>query len=84
MHVCSGVKKEIPLFKMTDDKAYLLTREVSTLYFDEHLNAFRVEERTSVYTMISVDGLVYYRPRDRQFAYQTDDHMYIVPYCDFV
>lgn len=40
----------MPLFKkilciiVSDDKADPLTSEVSTLYFDEHLNAVRVGE----------------------------------------
>lgn len=91
MYVCSGVENEMPLFKridciiVCDDKAYLLTCEVSTMYFDEHLSAFCVEERTDVFQVISVYDLVYNRPHDRQFSYHTDDdHMYIVPYCYFV
>lgn len=43
MYVCLGVENEMPLFKkidciiFSDDKAYLLTCEVSTVYFDEHV-----------------------------------------------
>lgn len=90
MYVCSGVENEMPLFKridsiiVRDDNAYLLTCKVSTMYFDDHLNAFSIEEKTDVFTLICVDDLVYYRPHDRQFSYDTDDQMYIVPYCNFV
>lgn len=91
MYVCSGIEKQIPLFRkidcivVTNDNAYQLTSEVSTVYFDEHLSAFCVEERTGVFQVISVDDLVYYRPHDRQFSYRAhDDQMYIVPYCYFV
>lgn len=74
MYVCSSVENEMPLFEkidfiiVSDDKAYLLTCEVSTLYFDEHMSALCVEERTGVFQVISVDDLVYNRPHDRQFS----------------
>lgn len=58
-------------FFCVNDKAYLVTCEVSTMCFDDHLSAFCVEERTGVFQVISIDDLVYYRPHDRQFSYQS-------------
>lgn len=90
MYACSGVENDMPLFNRIDsiivrgDNAYLLTCKVSTLHFDDHFNAFSIEEKPDVFTLICVDDLVYYRPHDRQFSYDTDDQMYIVPYCNFV
>lgn len=84
MYVCSSVENERPLFNrivsviVRDDSAYLLTCKLSTLYFADHLNEFSIEERTDTFTLICVYGLVYYRPYDRQFSYDTVDQMYIV------
>lgn len=86
MYVCTGVNNEMPLFNrivsiiVWDESAYLLTCKVSTLYFDDHLNAFIIEENCNGYTLVCVDDLVYYRPYDRQFAYDSE-FTYIVPYC---
>lgn len=64
-----------------DDNGYLLTHKVLTKYFDDHLNAFSIEEKMDLFTLICVDNLVYYRPYDRQFSYEdTDDQIYIVQY----
>ncbi|XP_026018914.1 uncharacterized protein LOC113019411 [Astatotilapia calliptera] len=90
MYVCSGVENEMPLFSkivsiiVSDFNTYLLTCKVSTVYFNDHLNAFVIEDGLDVFALISVDDLVYYRPYDRQFSNGTDDKMYIVPYCNFV
>lgn len=91
MYVCSGVENEIPVLSkivsiiVRDDNSYLLTCKVSTVYFDDHLNAFCIEENLNVFTLVCVDDLVYYRPYDRQYSYEnTDDRMYIVPYCTLV
>ena len=57
MYVCSGVENEMPLFNrivsviVRDDSAYLLTCTVSTMYFDDHLNAFSIEEKNNVITL---------------------------------
>ena len=89
MYVCSGVENEMPLFNridsviVRDDNAFLVTCEVSTMYFDDHFNAFNIEEKANVYKLISGDELVYYRPHDRQFSC-TDDRMYIIPHCNYV
>ncbi|XP_042070926.1 uncharacterized protein LOC106632482 [Haplochromis burtoni] len=62
----------------------LLHSEDLKKYFNDHLNAFVIEDGLDVFALISVDDLVYYRPYDRQFSNGTDDKMYIVPYCNFV
>lgn len=91
MYACSGVENGMPLLNritsiiIRNDNAYLLTCKVSIMYFEEHLNAYSIEEEeTDVFTLICVDALVYHRPYDRQFSCTDDDQMYIVPYCDFV
>lgn len=54
IYVCSGVENEMPLFNkivniiVQDDIGYLLT--FSTVYFDNHLNAFCIKESTDVFT----------------------------------
>lgn len=74
MYICSGVENEMPLFNkiisiiVGNDKAYLLTSKVSTMYFDDHLNAFSIQEESDFFTLICVDDLMYYRPYDRQFS----------------
>ena len=90
MYVCSVVENEMPLFNrivsviVKDDSAYLLTCAVSTMYFDDHLNAFSIEEKNNVFVLLCVDDLTYYRPYDRQFSNDSDDQMFIVPYSIFV
>lgn len=77
MYVCSGVENEMPLFNrivsviVKEDNAYLLTCKVSTTYFDDHLNAFSIEEKSDVFTLICVDDLPYYRPYDFQMTLMT-------------
>lgn len=73
MHVCSGVETDMPLFNRIDhitvrnDNAILLTCNVSTMYFDDHLNAFSIEQNTNVFKLICMDDLLYYRPYDAIF-----------------
>lgn len=90
MFVCSGTESEMPVFKkiinviVKDDQAFLLTSNVATLCFDDHLNAFSIEEISDAFTVICVEDLVYHRPYDRQFSYDTDDERtYIVTLYDF-
>lgn len=90
MYVVTGVENEMPLFNridsiiVKDNNAYLLICKVSNNFFDDHLNAFGIEEKNEVFTVICVNDLVYYRPCDRQFSYDTDDQVYLVPYCNYM
>ncbi len=38
----------------------------------------------NIFTLICVDDLIYYRPYDRQFSYDSDERTCIVPCCVFV
>lgn len=64
------ITNEMPLFNniggiiVRNENAYLITCKVSTMYFDDHLNAFSIEEEKDVFTLICVDYLVYYRSYD--------------------
>ena len=90
MFVCTSVEDEMPIFNrimniiIKDDEAFLLTTKVMTMYFDDHLNAFSIEEVDDVFTVICVNDLLDYRPYDRQFSPDNDETTYIVPYCSFV
>ena len=89
MFVCTSVENEMPIFYniniiIKDDEPFLLTTKVMTMYFDDHLNAFSIEEVDDVFTVIFVNDLLYYRPYDRQFSPDNDETTYIVPYCSFV
>lgn len=90
MYVITGVENEMPLFNRIDSiivkdrNAYLLICKVSDVFFDEHLNAFGIEEKNEVFSVISVNELVYYRPCDRQFSNDRDDQVYLVPYCNYM
>ena len=67
-----------------DDEVFLLATKVITMHFDDHLNAFSIEEVDDVFRLVSVDDLLYYRPYDRQFSPENDENVYIVPYCSLV
>ena len=90
MYVVTGVENEMPLFNridsiiVKDNSAYLLICKVSNNFFDDHLNAFGIGEKNEVFTVICVNDLVYYRPCDRQFSYDTDDQVYLVLYCNYM
>ena len=90
MFVCTSVENEMPIFNkiiniiIADDKALLLMAKVDTMYFDDHLNAFSIDEVDDVFSVINVSELVYYRPYDRQFSTENDERTYIVPFCSFV
>lgn len=69
---------------INNEQAFILTCKVDTLYFDEHFNAYCVEESGDSFLVLSVEKLLYYRPYDKQFSNVMDDKMYIVPYCHIV
>lgn len=90
MFVCIRTNMEFPVFGMinniiiNDDQAFILTCGVDTLYFDDHFNAYCVEERTDSFCILSIEELIYYRPYDKQFSNETDEKTYIVPHCHIV
>ncbi len=90
MYVCSAVENEMPVFNkivsiiVKDGQTFLLASNVITVCFDEHVHAFCIEEVGNIFTLISVDELIYYRPYDMQFSYDSDERTYIVPCCVFV
>ncbi len=90
MYVCSAVENEMPVFNkiissiVKDGQAFLLASNVITVCFDEHVHAFCIEEVGNIFTLICVDELIYYRPYDRQFSYDSNERTYIVPCCVFV
>lgn len=90
MFVCRDVKNEMPVFNkivniiVENDQAFLLSTNVTTVNFDDHMNAFCIEETTDIFTVICVDDLKYYRTYDGKISYNMDDRMFIVPYCNFV
>jgi len=49
-----------------------LTCRVDTIYFDDHFNAYCIEERADSFSVISIDELNYYRPYDKQFSNEMD------------
>lgn len=90
MFVCTETNLEMPSFRkitniiINNEQAFILTCKVDTLYFDEHFNAYCVEESGDSFLVLSVEKLLYYRPYDKQFSNVMDDKMYIVPYCHIV
>lgn len=86
MFFCIRTNMDILVFRrinniIINDQAFILTRGVDTLYFDEHFNAYCVEERTDSFYVISIEELIYYRPFDKQFSNEMDEKTFIVPYC---
>lgn len=79
MFVCITTDMEIPVFRkitniiINEDQAFILTCRVDTLYFDDHFNAYCIEERADSFSVISIDELIYYRPYDKQFSNEMDE-----------
>jgi len=90
MFVCTATDMEIPVFRkitniiINEDRAFILTCRVDTLYFHDHFNAYCIEERADSFSVISIDELIYYRPYDKQFFNEMDEKTYVVPHCHFV
>ncbi|XP_035805853.1 uncharacterized protein LOC111571121 isoform X1 [Amphiprion ocellaris] len=87
MFICTGTKMEIPIFRkitniiVHDGQAFLLTCRVDTLYFDDHFNAYCVDERADSFSVFPVKELIYHRPYDKQFSNEMCEKIYIVPHC---
>ena len=85
MFVCISKNIEMPVFGkinsiiINDDQAFILTGTVDSLYFDEHLDAYCIQERNDSFSVISVDMLIYYRPYNKQFSNGMDEKVYILP-----
>lgn len=67
---CASTENEMPVLKkivniIIKDEAFLLTATVNTMYFDDHLNGFRIEEVEDEFAVICVAHLIYYWPYDR-------------------
>ena len=87
--ICSGVLDEMPVFQkiegivVKEESVFLVVTMLQTIYFDEHLYAFRVvKPRSDLHTVIKTEELEYYRPFDLQMTHSMeDDQLFIVPYC---
>lgn len=90
MFVCVRTNMEIPVFGrinniiINEEQAFIFICEADILYFDDHLNAFCVEERTDSFSVIAIDELTYYRAFDKKFANEIRENTYIVPHCHIV
>lgn len=88
--MCADTENEMPVFKkisniiVKDDEAFLLTTKVNTMYFDDHLNGFSIEEVDDQFAVICLSDLTYYRPYDRQYSSANDEMTFIVPHCCFI
>lgn len=51
---------------------------VDTLYFDDHFNAYCINERADSFSVVPVKELIYYRPYDKQFSNEMCEKCYIV------
>ncbi len=84
MYVCSAVENEMPVFIniisiiLKDRQVFILASNAITVFFDEHVHAFCIEEVGNIFTLVCVDDLIYYRPYDRQFSYDRDERTCIV------
>lgn len=86
MFVWIKTQMETPIFrkitnKIINDEAFFLTCSVDTFYFDDHFNAYCVEDRPDSFSVFSVKELLYYRPYDKQLSNKMDEKEYIVPHC---
>lgn len=86
LFVCTGMCDELPIFKkictivIHGQSAFFIACDVCTLYFDEHLNAYCIEECSNHFSVINVDQITYFKPFDKMFYYG-DDREFLVPYC---
>lgn len=69
MFVCIKTQMEMPVFRkitniIRNDEAFFWTGSVDTLYFDDHFNAYCVEDRPDSFSVFSVKELLHYRPYD--------------------
>ncbi len=68
MFVCTGTNMEVPIVRKVtniivhDEQAFILTCRVDTLYFDDHFNAYCINERAHSFSVFPVKELIYYRP----------------------
>lgn len=87
LFVCCGLQSDMPVFKkiinvvLKDGSAYLVLCEVVTLGFHEHFSAFCIEESPCPFHIVSIAELFYYKPYDKQFSYNSDGNVCIVPHC---
>ncbi|KAK0138637.1 hypothetical protein N1851_024825 [Merluccius polli] len=90
MFVCTGTNMEDPIFRkitniiVHNEQAFILTCRVDTLYFDDHFNAYCINERADSFSVFPVMELIYYRPYDKQFSNEMCEKYYIVPHCHIV
>lgn len=86
LYVCCELQSDMPLFKkilnviLKDGCAYLVLCEVVTWGF-EHFSAFCIEESPCAFDILGVANLFHYKPYDKQFSYNSDGNLYIVPHC---
>lgn len=87
LFVCTGTHNDLPVFKkicnifIHEGSALLLCCRVDTLYFDEHLYAYCIEEMKDDLSVVHMEQLTYFKPFDGQYSNENRDHRYLVPYC---
>ena len=87
LFVCCAVESDMPVFKkiinivLKDGCAYFLLGEVLTLGFHDHFSAYCIQERPSPFVIVSVKSWFYYEAFDKQYAYNSDGNMYLIPNC---
>lgn len=58
--VCSAAENEMPVFYkivniiLKNEQAFLFTSKITTMYFDEHVNAVCIEEVDDVFTVMQL------------------------------
>ncbi|XP_051741574.1 uncharacterized protein LOC127508052 isoform X1 [Ctenopharyngodon idella] len=90
--ICGEVTLDLPVFyKIKDivvrnECVLLVASRLKTVYFDEHLYAYRIDPRPSdSLKVFNVNELVYYKPFDLQMSYGSANFFwYVVPYCNLV
>ena len=78
--ICQCLTKIINIV-LKDGCAYFLLGEVLTLGFHDHFSAYCIQERPSPFVIVSVKSLFYYEAFDKQYAYNSDGNMYLIPNC---
>ncbi|XP_041935316.1 uncharacterized protein LOC121697735 [Alosa sapidissima] len=74
LFIATETSHDLPVFKkicriiIHEQHAFIIGCTVDTLYFDEHLHAFCIEEQNDDYVVICIDQLTYFRPFDKQYS----------------
>jgi len=72
LFICTGCTDDLPVFKKICDiiiyeqRAFIISCNVETMYYDDHLNAYCIEDQMNEISVISVKDLTYFTPFDKQ------------------